>query len=319
MDQQTRILVAGGDTLLGAALLRRLHGQGYHQLLGLPPREPDWTDAEQVDNFFLRERPEYVFLTGGPSGGIEENRRYPADLMVENLQVAVNVIPAAFRHGIRKLLYVGSSCCYPKSAPQPLRVEYLLTGPLEPTNLAYASAKLAGLTLCRAYRQQYDAPFITTITANLFGPDDDFHPESGHVISGLMRRMHRAKVRAEPHVVIWGSGRPTRDFLYVDDAADACIFLMRHYNSEEPINVGSGTERSILETARTIAEVVGYRGRLLCDPNRPDGMPRRLLDSSPLFDLGWRPRTDFRTALAATYEWFLHQQMTEEPYVALAV
>ena len=319
MHEHGRIYVAGGDTLLGAALVRQLHQAGFADLVGMPPREPDLLNAEHVEDFFQSVRPEYVCVAAGPSGGIEENRRFPADLMLDNLLVAAHVIPAAFRHGARKLLYVASSCCYPKLAPQPLQAEALLTGPLEPTNAAYATAKLAGLTLCQAYRQQYDAAFITAIPANLFGPGDDFHPDSGHVIPALMRRMHKAQRHREPSVTIWGSGQPCRDFLCAADAADACIFLMRHYDAPTPINVGSGAERSIAETARAVAEVVGYRGRLIFDTTKPDGVARKLLDASPLLDLGWRPRMEFRAALEATYAWFLAHEVTEDAYVATAI
>jgi GDP-L-fucose synthase len=314
-----RIYVAGCNSLLGSALRRQLHHAGFEDLVGTPPHEPDLLDAEHVEDFFQSVRPEYVFLTAGPSGGIDENRRFPADLMLDNLLVAAHIIPAAFRHGARKLLNIASSCCYPKLAPQPLRSESLLTGPLEPSNAAYATAKLAGITLCQAYRQQYNAAFITAIPANLFGPGDDFHPESGHVIAALMRRMHKAQRRGEESVTIWGSGEPRRDFLCAADAADACIFLMQQYDDAAPINIGSGVEFSIAETACAVAEVVGYRGRLIFDATKPDGVPRKLLDASQLFDLGWRPRVEFRAALEATYAWFVAHEVTEDNYVAAVI
>ena len=309
MERHARIFVAGADTLLGAAILRQLADAGHEGLVGNPPNEPLLHNLEHVDDFFQTVRPEYVFAVAGPSGGIEENRRHPADLMIENLVVATNVIPAAFRHGARKLLYVACSCCYPKAASQPLKVESLGAGPLEPTNEAYAIAKLAGLKICQAYRQQYDAPFITAILANLFGPGDDFHSDTGHVIPALMRRMHRARRDGEASLELWGTGAPRRDFLFVDDAADACIHLMSHYDAATPINIGSGRDWSIAETADLIADLVGYRGTLRFDAARPDGMPRKLLDASPLFELGWRPRFEFAEALERTYAWFLEHEV----------
>ena len=319
MDAPARIFVAGGETLLGAALIRQVRQTGFGELVGTPPDEPDLSCADQVEDFFQRVRPDFVFVTAGPSGGIEENRRYPADLMLDNLLAAAHVLPAAFRHGTRKLLYVASSCCYPKHAPQPLQVGSLMSGPLEPTSAAYATAKLAGLTLCRAYRQQYRAAFIAVVPADLFGPGDDFHADSGHVIPALVRRTHKACRDGDASLTIWGSGEPRRDFLFADDAADACLFLMRHYDDPAPINVGSGGDRSIAETARAIAEVVGYRGPFVFDTNRPDGMPRKLLDSTPLFALGWRPRTEFRAALEATYAWFQSHEVTEAGHARAVV
>lgn len=309
MERQARIFVAGADTLLGGAILGQLNDAGYEGLVGNPPYEPRLDELEHVEEFFQTVRPEYVFVTAGPSGGIEENRRHPADLMIDNLVATTNVIPAAFRHGARKLLYVASSCCYPKLAPQPLKVESLGAGPLEPTNEAYATAKLAGLRLCQAYRQQYDAPFVTAIPANLFGPGDDFHPDTGHVIPALMRRMHRAKRDGEASLELWGTGAARRDFLFADDAAEACIHLMDHYDSPTPINIGSGRDWSIAETADLIADLVGYRGALRFDGMRPDGMPRKMLDATLLFDLGWRPRTEFQDALEHTYTWFLEHEV----------
>jgi len=305
MNRHSRIFVAGSNTLLGRALIDRLARDGFENLVGAPPREPDLTRADHVADFFVSVRPEYVFVTAGRSGGIEENRCRPADLMLDNLLVATHVIPAAVRHGTRKLLYAGSSCCYPRIAEQPLRVECLMTGALEPTNAAYATAKLAAIKLCQAYRQQFDVPFITAIPANTFGPGDDFEASTGHVIPALMRRMHEAKLDDAPALTIWGTGLPRRDFIYVDDVADACVFLMQRYDDPAPINIGSGCEWTIAETAELLAEVVGYRGRLDFDATKPDGMPRKVLDAEPLFELGWQPTTEFRAALARTYEWFV--------------
>jgi GDP-L-fucose synthase len=305
------IFVAGGSTPVGRALLERLRVEGFRRLIGAPPDEPDLTDAGRVAAFFAWERPRYVFLAAGRSGGIGANRDRPADLMLDNLLVGTHVIREAWRAGVSKLLYLASSCSYPRLAPQPMRPEALLTGPPEPTSDAYAVAKLAGWKLCEAYRRQYAAPFVTAVPTNPFGPFDDFTADSGHVLPALMRRMHEAKRRGDEFVVVWGSGRPVREFLYVRDLADACLFVMRHYGGGGPINLGGGQEVSIANAARLVAEVVGYRGRIVFDAGKPDGAPRKALDSGALFALGWRPATDFRTALEETYAWFCTHEATE--------
>jgi GDP-L-fucose synthase len=312
LNESSRIYVAGGDTLIGAALRERLRATGHTRLVGEPAEEPDLTCAAEVEAFFAAAKPEYVFLTAGPSGGIRANQAYPAQLMRDNLMMAAHVIHAAHCHGVVKLLYLASSCSYPRLAEQPMRVESLLTGPLEPTNEAYALAKLAGLKLCQAYRRQYDAPFVTAIPANAFGPYDDFSAEDSHVIPGLIRKFHEARQRGQAEVRIWGSGRPRREFIYARDLADACLFVMRHYDDAEPINLGGGSDLSIAETARAVADVVGYRGRLSFDASRPDGMPLKSLDAEPLQKLGFCPATAFRTALAETYAWFLRHIIPQE-------
>jgi GDP-L-fucose synthase len=312
VKRTSRIYVAGGDTLLGVALRERLRAGGFQRLVGEPPGELDLSCPRQVEEFFAAERPEYVFLVAGPSGGIRANQNYPARLMRDNLLATTHVVHAAHRHGVAKLLYLASSCSYPRLAPQPMRVESLMTGPLEPTNEAYAMAKLAGLVLCQAYRRQYAAPFITAIPANAFGPHDDFSAEDSHVIPGLLRKFHEARCRGQAEVRIWGSGRPRREFIYSRDLADACLFVMRNYDADEPINLGGGQELSIAETASAVAAVVGYRGRLSFDTSRPDGMPLKGLDSGPLRRLGWTPPTDFPTALAETYDWFLRHVKSSE-------
>jgi GDP-L-fucose synthase len=299
-----RIYVAGEGTLLGAALRHRLTAEGF-TLVGLPPDEPDLTVPAQVDDFFGEFRPDYVFFAAGRSGGIGLNRAQPAELMLDNLLGAANVIHAAHTHGVRKLLYLGSSCSYPRDAAQPLAVESLMTGPLEPTSAAYATAKLAGWQLCAAYRHQHGSPFVTAIPCNAFGPHDDFTADGGHVIPALLRRAHEARLADAPTLTVWGTGAPRRDFLCAGDVADACLFVMRHYDGAEPINLGSGVALSIAEVARSVVATVGYRGGLCFDPSQPDGAPLKMLDSLPLHALGWRPRTDFMTALAETYEWFL--------------
>lgn len=311
MDLNARIFVAGGSTPIGKALLERLRAEGFGRIVGAPPNEPDLTDAGRVAAFFAWECPQYVFLAAGKSGGIGANRDQPADLMIDNLLVAAHVLRESQRSGVSRLLYLASACAYPRLAPQPMKAESLLMGPPEPTSDAYALAKLAGWKLCQAYRRQYAAPFLTAIPANKFGPFDDFRADSGHVIPALMLRMHEAKLRGEDTVVVWGSGRPLREFLYVRDLADACLFVMRRYDGETPINLGGGVEVSIAETARRIAEVVGYRGRIFFDAAKPDGAPRKALDSSELFALGWRPAADFRSALEETYSWFCTHEAAE--------
>jgi GDP-L-fucose synthase len=312
LNHTSRIYVAGGDTLLGAALLDRLQEAGYENLVGIPPHEPDLTVAAQVEDFFAEARPEYVFVTAGKSGGIHANQTYPAELMRDNLLVTAHILHSAHTQGVAKLLYLGSSCCYPHKAPQPLRVASLMTGLLEPTNEAYATAKLAGLQLCQGYRRQNGACFITAIPANAFGPHDDFHPDHAHVIPALIHKMHQAKVNGDHEVVLWGTGTPRREFVYSKDLADACRLIMTHYDEPEPLNLGGGTDLSIAETAGEIAEVVGYRGRLRFDRSKPDGMPLKVLDSSKLRALGWTPATSFRTALKETYDWYLRKIVTED-------
>jgi len=304
MDRQATIYVAGADTLIGGAIFRELERQGYANVLGKSAPEPDLTDAAQVDEFFRRTAPEYVFLAAGKSGGIEANRKYPAELMRDNLLVACHVIHTAYRHKVKKLLYLASSCSYPRKCPQPMRVESLETGPLEPTNDAYATAKIAGIKLCQAYRRQYGASFICGIPANVFGPGDDFDPDNSHVIAALIRRMYEAKIAGAPAVEIWGTGAPRREFIFADDLADACILTMCEYDDATPINLGGGTSLSISELAETIKEVAAYRGELRFDASKPDGMPLKALDSSVLHKMGWRPRTPFRDALERTFTWF---------------
>jgi GDP-L-fucose synthase len=313
VNSTARIYVAGGETLVGAALRTTLHSSGYGNLVGTPPDEPDLTVAGEVEEFFRKARPEYIFLVAGKSGGIQWNRECPALLMRDNLLVTAHVVHEAYRYGVTKLLYLASSCSYPRDAPQPLAIESLMTGPLESTSAAYATAKLAGWQLCRAYQQQYGVHFLTAFPANAFGPHDDFSPEGGHVIPALLRRAHQAKRRRQPEMQVWGSGKPRREFIYSLDLADACLFAMRHYDEPEPINLGGAADLSVAEIARAVAEVVGYRGRLRFDATKPDGMPFKRLDCGPLRELGWRPSRDFGTALAETYAWFLHHVVKEDP------
>lgn len=304
MEPNARIFVAGGQTPVGHALLRSLIAAGFSPV-GHGEEEPDLADRRSVDLFFDRARPDYVFVVAGRTAGIAGNQRFPADLMIDNLLIAAHVIPAAHRTRVRKLLYLASSCTYPKFAPQPLQVSSLWGGPLEPTSDAYAAAKLAGMKLCDAYRRQHDARFITAISADVYGPEDDFTPENSHVVGALIRRIHETREAGAASVEVWGSGTPRREFIYVDDLADACLFVMRHYEDAEPINLGSRRDISIAELADTVKSVVGYRGEVLFDRTKPDGMPFKGLDSSPLAAMGWRPQWDLRRGLESTYQWFV--------------
>ena len=313
MDRDSKIFVAGAETLLGSAFARRAPEAGYTRLVGLGPDQPLLTDSQEVMDFFAAERPEYVVVAAGESGGIRRNQRFPADLMLNNLLVACHVMNAAFELGVRKLLYLASSCCYPRSAAQPMRVESLHGGPLEPTNEAYALAKLSGLGLARAYRAQYGMNFIAAIPANSFGIGDDFDPSDSHVVSALIRGMHVAKLERSPTMTVWGTGSPRREFVYADDLADACVTLLEHYDGEQPINLGGGVDLSIRQLAEEIREVVGYEGELVFDASQPDGMPLKALESSALAALGWRPKISFREALSRTYDWFLSQIPQESP------
>jgi GDP-L-fucose synthase len=307
MEKNARIYVAGNDGLIGKAICSQLERAGYENILGRQRSAPQLTDATVVEAFFARANPEYVFLVGGKSGGIGANQKFPGELMLDNLLVDCHVIESARRHGASKLLYLASSCVYPKFSDQPMKVEYLMTGKLEPTNEPYAIAKLAGLILSQAYRRQFECQFVTAIPANVFGPGDNFSLEDSHVIGALMRRMHDAKICGQAHVDIWGSGLPRREFIFSQDLARACLFLMDVYDGEEPINVGVGRDWSIKEIAEMIREVVGYSGEIKFDRSKPDGMPAKLLESSCLKQMGWKPQTSIQDALAITYEWFRQQ------------
>jgi GDP-L-fucose synthase len=307
MNKTSRVFVAGGRTLIGAAILRQLERQNYTNIIDEQDTELDLTDVVQVADFFASQAPEYVFLVAGKTGGIEANRKYPAELMLNNLLVTCHIIHNAYRHGVKKLLYLASSCSYPKFCLQPMRVESLLTGPLEPTNEAYAVAKIAGIKLCQAYRQQYGANFIVGIPADAFGTDDDFSLDNSHVIPALLRKMHEAKAHGVDQVEIWGTGTPRREFIFADDLAEACIFVVQNYNSDEPINLGGGANFSIRELAHLAGEVVDYKGQLHFDTTKPDGMPIKALDSSRLREMGWVAATPIGTALAVTYASFLRR------------
>ncbi len=305
MERGARIWIAGGGSFLGCALARRLQAEGFESLVGAGEGAPDLRDAAAVNTFVARERPEYVFLLGGRSGGIARNLREPADLMLDNLRIETSVLPAAHRHGVRKLLYLAAACIYPRECEQPMRPAQLGSGPLEPSSEAYAMAKWAGLVLCRAYARQHGAPFVTAIPANPFGPGADTDTEGGHVVEALLQRMHAARESGDAEVVVWGSGRALRDWLYVDDLADACLFLMQRYQGDEPINVSGGAETSVAELAERIRKAVGFEGRLRFDASQPEGAPRKVLDGEPLRRLGWRPRASLDGALGETYRWLV--------------
>ena len=301
------IYVAGHNGLVGSALVRRLRAAGFGDLLLRSRADLDLTSAPAVETFFARHRPEFVYLAAAKVGGIEANRSQPVPFLRENLLIQTHVIDAAYRHGARKLLFLGSSCIYPQLAPQPMREEYLLTGPLEPTNEWYAIAKIAGLKLCQAYRRQYGFNAICAMPTNLYGPGDNFDLKGSHVLPALIRKCHEARLRQAPSVEVWGTGTPRREFLHVDDLADACVYLMQHYEGESPINVGWGEDVSIAELARLVADTVGFRGALQFDSSKPDGTPRKLLDTSRLTALGWRPTITLEAGLASTYEWYVSQ------------
>lgn len=301
------IYVAGHSGLVGSALVRRLRAAGFGDLLLRSRADLDLTSAPAVDTFFARHRPEFVYLAAAKVGGIEANRSQPVPFLRENLLIQTHVIDAAYRHGARKLLFLGSSCIYPQLAPQPMREEYLLTGPLEPTNEWYAIAKIAGLKLCQAYRRQYGFNAICAMPTNLYGPGDNFDLKGSHVLPALIRKCHEARLRQAPSVEVWGTGTPRREFLHVDDLADACVYLMQQYEGESPINVGWGEDVSIAELARMVADAVSFRGALQFDSSKPDGAPRKLLDTSRLTVLGWRPTITLKAGLASTYEWYVSQ------------
>ena len=304
MDKDARIFIADNHGLIGEAIRTRLKDKGYENIFG-DPGKPSLIDAREVEAFFSRTTPEYVFLIGGKSGGIGANQKFPADLMLDNLLVDCHVIGSAHRYGAKKLLYLASSCSYPRACLQPMQVSYLMTGAVESTNEAYAIAKLAGIKLSQAYRHQYGIDMISAIPANVFGPGDDFGVEDSHVIAALMVKMHQAKLSRINAIDVWGSGSPRREFVYVVDVADAAIFLMENYSSPLPINLGSGSDASIREIAELIKEVIGYPGELRFDPRKPDGMPLKSLDSSELFAMGWQPTTPLRLGLEKTYQWFV--------------
>jgi GDP-L-fucose synthase len=301
MQFDDRIFVAGHRGLVGSALVRALKLQGYENLALRTRAELDLRDARAVDSFFAREKPDYVFLAAAYVGGILANSAEPVEFLTENLAIQNSVITAAHNHGVKKLLFLGSSCIYPKFAPQPISEDSLLTGPLEPTNEAYAIAKIAGITLCQAYAKEYGDTFISVMPTNLYGPNDNFDLQTSHVLPALIRRMHMAKVHHAPTVTLWGTGTPRREFLHADDLAEACLFLMQTYDDPKIVNIGTGEDLSIRELAGVVKEIVGYEGGLEFDTSKPDGTPRKVLDVSRLHGLGWKHRIDLHDGIAEVY------------------
>ncbi|MDI1253493.1 GDP-L-fucose synthase [Thermomonas sp.] len=304
---QTDIFIAGHKGLVGSALVRRLQREPDTRLLLRDRAELDLRNQSQVDAFFRAERPKQVYLAAAKVGGIHANSTYPAEFLRDNLLIQTNVIHAAWEHGTQKLCFLGSSCIYPKHAAQPMAEDALLTGPLEPTNEWYAVAKIAGIKLCQAYRLQYGFDAISLMPTNLYGPGDNFDLQNSHVLPALIRRFHEARLAADPEVVIWGTGTPKREFLHVDDLADAAVTLMRDYSGEQIINVGVGEDLSILELAHMVARVVGYEGRISTDPSKPDGTPRKLLDVTRIHAMGWNASIPLEQGIAQTYQWYLAQ------------
>jgi GDP-L-fucose synthase len=305
LNKSEKIFVAGHRGLVGSALLRRLQGDGFGNLAVRDRSELDLTNEQAVQSFCLEERPDIVIFAAAKVGGIKANNDLPVEFLLDNLLIQNNVIRAAHEHGARKLLFLGSSCIYPKHAPQPIPESALLSGPLEPTNEAYAIAKIAGIKLCQAYAREYSANFISAMPTNLYGPGDNFDLKSSHVVPALLRKTHEAKKSGAEELIVWGSGNPRREFLHVDDLAAACLFLLQKYDSPDIINVGYGKDISIRELAEVICDVVGFSGQLRYDATQPDGTPRKLLDVSKLNELGWHATIPLREGMAQTYEWFL--------------
>ena len=342
MNRSSKIYIAGHGGLVGSAIWRRLASVGYVNLVGRRSGELDLTRQSDVEAFFAEEKPEYVFLAAAKVGGIMANNTYPAEFIYRNLMIQNNIIHSSWVNGVRKLLFLGSSCIYPKFAPQPMKEEYLLTGELEPTNEPYAVAKIAGIKMCQSYNRQYGTNYISVMPTNLYGPNDNFDLETSHVLPALIRKFHEARIRMAnspeaggmrseaktsnlepltsivsssasnlrpqtsnvPHVTIWGSGKPRREFLYIDDLADACVYLMEHYDGSDIVNIGVGEDISIAEVAELLREITGYEGKVVYDSRKPDGTPRKLLDVSRLHSLGWRAKTGLREGLSRTYEWY---------------
>lgn len=302
MNRDSKIYVAGHRGMVGSAIWRALEAERYHKLVGRSSKELDLRNQQQVSDFFEQEKPEYVFLAAAKVGGIHANNMYRAEFLYDNLQIQNNIIHSSWRHGVKKLLFLGSSCIYPKMAPQPLKEEYLLSGLLEPTNEPYAIAKIAGIKMCESYRRQYGCNFIAAMPTNLYGPNDNYDLNNSHVLPALIRKMHEAKTSGAAQVEIWGSGTPLREFLHVDDLASACIFLMQNYNEELFVNVGFGEDVSIRELANLVKEAVGFEGELVFNTEKPDGTPRKLMDSSRINAMGWKPKIKLKEGIMAVYD-----------------
>ncbi|MHB1231496.1 MAG: GDP-L-fucose synthase family protein [Burkholderiales bacterium] len=310
MERNAKIFIAGHRGLVGSAILRRLQAGGYGNLVTRGSAELDLTEQQAVGAFYAAEKPDYVFIAAAKVGGIHANNTYPADFIYRNLMIECNLIHGAYLHGVKKLLFLGSTCIYPKLAPQPMREEHLLTGALEPTNEPYAVAKIAGIKMCASYNRQYGTNFMSVMPTNLYGPNDNYHPQDSHVLPALIRRMHEAKARGDKQVTVWGTGNARREFLASDDMADACVFLMERFDASdlgEFINIGAGSDMTIREVVEIVAKIVGFSGELVYDTSKPDGVPRKWVDSSRLTALGWRPRVSLEEGLRAAYQDFLRQ------------
>ena len=313
MEKEARTYIAGHRGMVGSALLRSLEARGYRNLLYRTSKELDLRDGRAVDQFFAETKPEYVIIAAAKVGGIMANSTLPAEFLYDNLAIQTNLIHHAYLHGVKKLLLLGSSCIYPRDCPQPIREEYLLTGPLEKTNEWYAVAKISGIKMCQAYRRQYGCDFIAAMPTNLYGPNDNFDLTTAHVLPALIRRFHEAK-QSGIAPTLWGTGSPRREFLHVDDCAEACLVLMDKYSGEQFVNVGAGKDIPIAELATVVAEIVGYKGEILWDSTKPDGTPRKIMDSSKMLQLGWHPHISLRQGLQGTYDWY-QAQTTVEPDV----
>jgi GDP-L-fucose synthase len=311
MNNDSKIYVAGHRGLVGSAIVRRLEEKGYTNLVYRTSKELDLRDKNAVDSFFAEEKPEFVFLAAAKVGGIVANNEYPADFIRDNLLIQTNIIDAAYRNNVEKLLFLGSTCIYPKMAPQPLKEEYLLTGVLEPTNEAYAIAKIAGIKMCESYNRQYGTQYISVMPTNLYGENDNFDLHTSHVLPALIRKFHEAKESNAPFVDVWGTGTPKREFLYSDDLADASIYLMNNYSGNEIVNIGVGEDLPIKELAEKIKETVGFTGEIQFDTTKPDGTPRKLVDVTKLNSLGWKATTSLEVGLKKAYQWFLDNQLTK--------
>lgn len=305
MNKDSKIYVAGHNGMVGSAIVRNLKEKGYTNIIGKTFKELNLIRQNEVEDFYQQEKPEYVFLAAAKVGGIHANNTFPAEFLYNNLMIESNVIHSSYKYGVKKLLFLGSSCIYPKMAPQPIKEEYLLTGLLEPTNEAYAIAKISGIELCKYYRAQYGCDFISAMPSNLYGINDNFDLETSHVLPALIRKFHEAKVNHEKEVTLWGTGKPKREFLYVGDLADACVHLVNNYSDSRHINIGTGEDIDIGNLAKLVSEVVGYDGQVVYDLTKPDGTPRKLLDVSRLQKLGWQHKVDLKSGIFKTYNWYL--------------
>lgn len=308
MDKKSKIYIAGHRGLVGNAILKELKYQGYENIIFKTHKELDLTNKLEVENFFKEEKPEYVFLAAAKVGGIQANKNFPVEFLYQNLEIQNNVIMAAYKYKVKKLMFLGSSCIYPKLCPQPMKEEYLLTGELEVTNEAYSIAKIAGLKLCEYLRREYGADFISVMPTNIYGPNDNFDVETSHVIPSLIRRIHEAKIKNIPEVIIWGTGSTKREFMYVDDLAKAIVFVMKNYSKDKFINIGTGVDITINELANLIKEIIGYDGKLINDISKPDGTPQKLLEVSKLKEIGWQYKVELREGLEKTYKWYLENK-----------